>query len=304
MTHTQKKAPLRSFFAKMTLQWRLTALTTLLVTVACIFMYFFISHSAVSGMDDLHDYVIHIDQNDSSPITFQVDPSMLFPQINDQLAQTKQLFMIKSLAVTIVVILISSLSTWFLTRKSLAPLRSLSKKISDIQAQNLSVSIDVPESHDEISKLTEAFNQMLARLNNAFDVQKQFSANAAHELRTPLAVMQTNLEVFSKKKEPSVSEWMSGAVCQPPQTQPAHQCIDHGGDAAVLQGKQHRLQKNGLFPAQRLRPALHRTTEHPFLRQRSQQADPEKPRCAAGRRGQQHRQHLARQQIPHRPAKG
>ena len=55
MTHTQKKAPLRSFFAKMTLQWRLTALTTLLVTVACIFMYFFISHSAVSGMDDLHD---------------------------------------------------------------------------------------------------------------------------------------------------------------------------------------------------------------------------------------------------------
>ena len=88
----------------MTLQWRLTALTTLLVTVACIFMYFFISHSAVSGMDDLHDYVIHIDQNDSSPITFQVDPSMLFPQINDQLAQTKQLFMIKSLAVTIVVI--------------------------------------------------------------------------------------------------------------------------------------------------------------------------------------------------------
>ena len=70
MTHTQKKAPLRSFFAKMTLQWRLTALTTLLVTVACIFMYFFISHSAVSGMDDLHDYAIHIDQNDSSPITF------------------------------------------------------------------------------------------------------------------------------------------------------------------------------------------------------------------------------------------
>lgn len=209
MTHTPKKAPLRSFFSKMTLQWRLTALTTLLVTAACIFMYFFISHSAVSGMDDLHDYVIHIDQNDSSPITFQVDPSMLFPQINDQLAQTKQLFMIKSLAVTIVVILISSLSTWFLTRKSLAPLRSLSKKISDIQAQNLSVSIDVPESHDEISKLTEAFNQMLARLNNAFDVQKQFSANAAHELRTPLAVMQTNLEVFSKKKEPSVSEYQT-----------------------------------------------------------------------------------------------
>lgn len=96
---------------------------------SCLHFYvFFISHSAVSGMDDLHDYAIHIDQNDSSPITFQVDPSMLFPQINDQLAQTKQLFMIKSLAVTIVVILISSLSTWFLTRKSLAPLRSLSKK--------------------------------------------------------------------------------------------------------------------------------------------------------------------------------
>ena len=97
---------------------------------------------------------------------------------------------------------------------------------------------------------------------------------------------------------------MPGAVGQPPQTQPAHQRIDHGGSAAVLQGKQHRLQKNGLSPAQRLRPALHRAPEHPFLRQRSQQADPEKPYRAAGRHGQQHRQHLARQQIPHRPAKG
>ena len=128
MTHTQKKAPLRSFFAKMTLQWRLTALTTLLVTVACIFMYFFISHSAVSGMDDLHDYVIHIDQNGSSPITFQVDPSMLFPQINDQLAQTKQLFMIKSLAVTIVVILISVCQLGFLHVKALLRFAASVKK--------------------------------------------------------------------------------------------------------------------------------------------------------------------------------
>ena len=97
-----------------------------------------------------------------------------------------------------IIILLSSICTWFVTRRALTPLRRFSDRIRQVQAQNLSEPLEVPLSEDEISRLTRSFNDMLARLDNAFSAQKQFVASAAHELRTPLAVMQTNLEVFYK----------------------------------------------------------------------------------------------------------
>ena len=95
-----------------------------------------------------------------------------------------------------IIILLSSICTWFVTRRALTPLRRFSDRISQVQAQNLSEPLEVPLSEDEISRLTRSFNDMLARLDNAFSAQKQFVASAAHELRTPLAVMQTNLVSF------------------------------------------------------------------------------------------------------------
>ena len=106
-----------------------------------------------------------------------------------------------------IIILLSSICTWFVTRRALAPLRRFSDRIRQVQAQNLSEPLEVPLSEDEISRLTRSFNDMLARLDNAFSAQKQFVASAAHELRTPLAVMQTNLEVFARKKTPSTEEY-------------------------------------------------------------------------------------------------
>lgn len=198
---------IKNLLKKRSLQWRLTLLITLLVTVTCILMYFFISNSAVTGMENLESYIVQINETDSTPITFNVDPSILFPDLSNQVQATKDLFRIRSMIATGIIILLSSIGTYFISRRALTPLHDLSTKIGKIQAQNLSESLEIPDSNDEISQLTASFNKMLSRLDDAFTAQKQFSASAAHELRTPLAVMQTNLEVFARKKTPSIEEY-------------------------------------------------------------------------------------------------
>ena len=190
------------------LQLKLTLLLSLLMIVSCVLMYFFISHSAVSGMDGLQNYMIKVDPQDGdSPITFNVDPKALFPQFEQEIQETKEDFLLRSVIATTIIILLSSVCTYFLTKKTLMPLQKLTSEVSQIQAQNLSTQLAVPNSKDEIAQLTSSFNEMLTRLDNAFSTQKQFSANAAHELRTPLAVLQTNLEVFEKKQEPEMVEY-------------------------------------------------------------------------------------------------
>ena len=190
------------------LQLKLTLLLSLLMIVSCVLMYFFISHSAVSGMDGLQNYMIKVDPQDGdSPITFNVDPKALFPQFEQEIQETKEAFLLRSVIATTIIILLSSVCTYFLTKKTLTPLQKLTSEVSQIQAQNLSTQLAVPNSKDEIAQLTSSFNEMLTRLDNAFSTQKQFSANAAHELRTPLAVLQTNLEVFEKKQEPEMVEY-------------------------------------------------------------------------------------------------
>ena len=190
------------------LQLKLTLLLSLLMIISCVLMYFFISHSAVSGMDGLQNYMIKVDPQDGdSPITFNVDPKALFPQFEQEIQETKEDFLLRSVIATTIIILLSSVCTYFLTKKTLTPLQKLTSEVSQIQAQNLSTQLAVPNSKDEIAQLTSSFNEMLTRLDNAFSTQKQFSANAAHELRTPLAVLQTNLEVFEKKQEPEMVEY-------------------------------------------------------------------------------------------------
>lgn len=198
---------MKKITGKLSLQWRLTLITALLMTVTCILMYFFISQSAVAGMENLGDYMIRIDNTDSAPITFNMDPSVLFPELSDQLQLTKKLFLTKGLMVTGIIILLSSICTYFISRQALLPLRRLSQEVNQIEVQNLSEALEVPATNDEISRLTISFNKMLARLDEAFTAQKQFSANAAHELRTPLAVIQTNLEVFARREAPALKDY-------------------------------------------------------------------------------------------------
>ena len=201
--YSEKLSPRR-----LSLQWRLTLLISGLVITACALMYFFISRSAVTGLEGISDYVVLVTPDNSNPISINVDPKILIPDLENQIQNTKNNFLFQSMIATGIIILLSSICTWFVTRRALAPLRRFSDRISQVQAQNLSEPLEVPLSEDEISRLTRSFNDMLARLDNAFSAQKQFVASAAHELRTPLAVMQTNLEVFARKKEPSTDEYL------------------------------------------------------------------------------------------------
>ena len=203
----KEKHTIKNPLKKLSLQWRLTLIITLLMTVTCILMYFFISSSAVTGIEDLGDYVVKINETDSTPITFNINPNTLFAGLSDQVQATKDLFRTRSIIATAIIILLSSVCTYFISRRALLPLRRLSSEINKIEAQNLSESLEIPDTNDEISRLTGSFNKMLSRLDDAFTAQKQFSASAAHELRTPLAVMQTNLEVFARKNAPTVEEY-------------------------------------------------------------------------------------------------
>ena len=135
--HTTKN-PLK----KLSLQWRLTLIITLLMTVTCVLMYFFISNSAVTGIENLGDYVVKINETDSTPITFNINPNTLFAGLSDQVQETKDLFRTRSIIATAIIILLSSVGTYFISRRALLPLRRLSNEVNKIEAQNLSESLE------------------------------------------------------------------------------------------------------------------------------------------------------------------
>ena len=137
------------------LQLKLTLLLSLLMIVSCVLMYFFISHSAVSGMDGLQNYMIKVDPQDGdSPITFNVDPKALFPQFEQEIQETKEDFLFRSVIATTIIILLSSVCTYFLTKKTLTPLQKLTSEVSQIQAQNLSTQLASDSSSNQTALKT------------------------------------------------------------------------------------------------------------------------------------------------------
>ena len=188
---------------KLSLRWRLTLTTALLVAAACLLLNLLISRSAIMHIDEIGDYIVEIEPAGQEPLVIGMEGSDLSAQVQ----QAKDAFRIQSILATLVIILLGSIFTWFLAGRALAPLRKLSAHMETIQAQNPSEPLEAPGTQDEVARLTRSFNGMLGRLDQAFTAQRQFSANAAHELRTPLAVMQTSLEVLQKREQPTMEEY-------------------------------------------------------------------------------------------------
>ena len=194
----------------LSLRWKLTLMTAFMVVTACLAISFFISRSAILYMDEIGNSAIAILPNTDIPTTNSDEIKVVLnPKsvVADTVKNTQIEFWIKSLAITLIITLTVSFLMYLIVGYALYPLRELTAQIEDIQAKNLKEPILSKSNSTEIERLTLAFNRLLLRLEETFATQRQFSANAAHELRTPLAVMSTKLEVFEKNKNPDEADY-------------------------------------------------------------------------------------------------
>ena len=185
---------------RISLQWRITLMTVLLIGVTCVAMNLLLCFSGVYYMDTIVDGLQGggtVFLNEEGTASF--DPQLVAP--DDELtivvdgAQGR--FRATNWYITAAVTLLSGILAYFVSGRALKPLRSFASQVEMVQMNNLA---DMKIDEDvlpEFKQLSHSFNQMLERLNTAFAAQRQFTGNAAHELRTPLALMQAQLELFS-----------------------------------------------------------------------------------------------------------
>ncbi len=191
---------------KLSLQVRLTLFSALIITICCVTLDLIIMNSAIMKLDQLEDEVFSVTITSEQQEYSLNIPSMI-PDISLALQDTKQDFKVQCIVITIVIIVVGTVLTWIISGIVLKPLKKLNQSIGEISANNLSKELEEIDGDDEVADLTRSFNRMLRRINDAFLSQKQFSANAAHELRTPLAILQTNLEVFEKHTHHTEQEY-------------------------------------------------------------------------------------------------
>lgn len=190
---------------KLSLQWRLTIITTVFIALICGCLTMFIYQNGVYYMDDLQNTVEGSTDKNSNNLYISIPDEVWDDFANNfsiQVNNNKTDYRNKSLLFSTVLSLFGGVVTYFISGRALQPLSDFSKKIEQVQAQNLSDSRIEENKIKELNQLSVSYNKMLDRLSEAFEVQRQFTANAAHELRTPLALMQVQLDSYHSTKHP------------------------------------------------------------------------------------------------------
>ena len=193
---------------KMSLQWRLTCIITLYIAVICGCVTMLVYKNGVYYMDSLQEAVDTRgdDQPDDAEEIYISIPEDKWDEFaNDfsvQVYNNKADYRKNSLIISAVLALLGGVATYFISGHALRPLREFSDKIEKVQAQNLADSRIEENQVKELNQLSVSYNRMLERLSDAFEIQRQFTANAAHELRTPLALMQVQLDLYHSNRHP------------------------------------------------------------------------------------------------------
>lgn len=193
---------------RMSLQWRLTCITALCIAIICGCLTMFVYKNGVHYIDSLQDAVESQGDekgNKSDEIYISI-PDDKWDEFADefsvQVYNNKADYKRNSLIITVLLALLGGVVTYFISGHALRPIREFSDKIEEVQAQNLSASRIEENNVKELNKLGISYNNMLERLSDAFEIQRQFTANAAHELRTPLALMQVQLDLYNSATHP------------------------------------------------------------------------------------------------------
>ena len=197
---------------KMSLQWRLTCITTLCIAIICGCLTMFVYKNGVYYIDSLQKAVnaqgddsADNSGNDSEEIYISIPEDKWDEFANDfsvQVYNNKEDYRKNSLIISALLAILGGVATYFISGHALKPLREFSDKIEEVQVQNLADSRIEESKIKELNQLSVSYNKMLERLQDAFEVQRQFTANAAHELRTPLSLMQVQLDLYHSTQHP------------------------------------------------------------------------------------------------------
>lgn len=198
---------------KLSIQWRLTIITTLFIALICGCLTLFIYKSGVYYIDSLQDTVDAQNEDGSKDGSEEIYISIPDEKWQDfandfsiQVYNNKADYRKTSLILSALMALLGGVITFFISGHALKPISEFSDKIEKVQAQNLAASRIEENKVKELNQLSISYNKMLERLSESFETQRQFTANAAHELRTPLAVMQVQLDLYNATEHPDNDE--------------------------------------------------------------------------------------------------
>lgn len=193
---------------RISLQWRLTCIITVYIAVICGCLTMFVYKNGVYYIDSLQETVDAQGEDngeDTDEIYISIPDDKWDEFANDfsiQAYNNKEDYKKNSLLISAILALIGGVVTYFISGHALRPIREFSDKIEEVQAQNLAASRIEENKVKELNQLSVSYNKMLERLSDAFEIQRQFTANAAHELRTPLSLMQVQLDLYNSTRHP------------------------------------------------------------------------------------------------------